>query len=422
MTKRNFLSALLLGSFLATGWSTGTTSSPLTTSSPDPIIQTTEKPVVHEERYAFKIACPEREIPFMEEQLEKYLQDNDWVNVTLEVVAISTGDIVNRVEDWNSGPDLFAFCSDAIGSLLSKGVLDVISKDGDIDGRFAIDDTHFAYPYSGDNGYFLYYDRELFAGREEKLETVEGILEVCRESGREFCYPLGDPFYSMAFLQSFGAGYDIQWNRDERRISTLTSAFATEEGLLTAKAMMSLVQDPNVFATEATAAPSESNGFAAVVDGSWSKERYIQAMGEENLGAAPLPSISYDGKTAVLKSYLSYKMYGVNPLPSKKDTGRLGLLHDMAVHLVRPEVQKKRHKELGILPLDSETGESCGIEKGSVEGALLLQGENAIVQGLMPETLWTAPESLFLLLEKGQTVDDEALMAELQKIDTQLTI
>lgn len=424
MTKRTFLSALLLASFLATGCSTEASSTPNTPTQPsDPgDVTTPQRPTVHEEKYTIAFACPEREIPFVERTLEKFLEDNDWINVTVKGEAYSTGEIASRVKDWEKGPDLYAFSSDTIGDLLAKGALDFVPEGKESLDKFAIGSDHFAYPYSGDNGYFLYYDKELFAGKEDKLRTIEGILDVCQEAGRQLCYPLEDPYFSMAFLQSFGAGYDIRWNPDEKRVSQQSSDFASEEGLLAAKAMLSLVQDPLVFSTTATAAPSQFNGFGAVVDGSWRKENYIQQMGEENLGAVSLPSMTIEGKEAKLKSYLSYKMYGVNPLPNIKDSTRTALLHDLASYLASSEIQRERYQELNVLPVDALTGESCNIAEDSVEGALLSQGENAIVQSLVPEALWTAPDSLFALLESGEKVSDESLREELSKIDDLLTL
>ena len=43
-------------------------------------------------------------------------------------------------------------------------------------------DTLFAYPYTADNGYFLYYDKNYLT--ETDVQTLDGILALAEENGK----------------------------------------------------------------------------------------------------------------------------------------------------------------------------------------------------------------------------------------------
>ena len=427
MNRKWFLSSLLFAGLISIpSCANESTDSLMTAASSQKTDKATDTsssmPKGHDEDYHLVLASPESEKAFLEGAVRSYLDSQGWTKVTFEIREITTADIGRKISDWENGPELFAFNSENAGRLLSAGALSaedgkVFSSgqtlSGDVSGR------RMAYPYSVGSGYFLYYDKSLFVGREEKLESVEGILEVCSEEGRDFCYPLGDAFYSMALLQSFGARVESTWNENTKGF-TVSSAFSTEAGLLGAKAMSRLVQDSGIYATEFTAAPTSFNDIGAVVDGSWSAQRFAQSVGEDNLGACPMPSLFLDGKETPLKSFVSYRMYGINVLPSGKDEKRLSLLHALAGHLSSEEIQKDRYRECGLLPLTVETGEALGISEGTANWALLRQAEDAIVQGIVPEGFWEAPASLYGRLSSGEVLGEEDLREELEKIDSLL--
>ena len=126
----------------------------------------------HEEDYRFLFAFPNDEKDFLQEEIQTYLDDNLWENVTFEIETLSQGDVLTK-EDWKEGPDLYAFCSGGTKELLEKGVLRE-NKEG-----------QYGYPYAIDTAYFLYYDKSLFVGKEEKLANLEGLLDVLGENDRQ---------------------------------------------------------------------------------------------------------------------------------------------------------------------------------------------------------------------------------------------
>lgn len=357
----------------------------------------------HEEDYHFLFAFPNEEKDFLQEEIQTYLDDNLWENVTFEIETLSQGDVLKK-EDWNKGPDLYAFCSGGTKALLEKGALREDNA------------GQYGYPYAIDTAYFLYYDKSLFVGKEEKLASLEGLLDVLGENDRQLCFALHDSYYSMAVLSSFGASYEVDWDMGQKKVSKIESTYDTQEGLLGAKALMKIVQNDRVFVTDRPASPIKSNGLGATIDGSWNYNTYLSALGE-NLGLLPLPSITIEEKSVPLKSFLAEKCYGVNPLPSANDTGRLSLLEDIAEYLASPEISLSRYEELALLPLEKSLLPKEKTEEGSLAETLLEQAGNAIVQGLVPEGLWEAPEHLLSLLEQGQPLTDAVLTQELLAID-----
>ena len=419
---------LLSASFLAGCAEKSSSSHPqssLDSSSPD----STNDPE-HEEDYELTLACPADMAEHVRIVAESYLEREGWTKVTVALEAIETGDVVSAVMDWSRGPDIYAFCSDSMLALLQSEALDPLPQssvaslkesvsDARLQAAFA-DSVPVAYPYTGDNGYFLYYDASLFSGKEESLSTLEGILDVCKAAGREFCYPLGDPFYSMAFLQTFGAGYEAHLDEGLAAIEEVDSSFASKEGLLAARMMADLLQDPAVLATTSVAAPSENNNIGAVVDGTWSYQRYADAVGEENLGVAPLPWVTREGRTKRIRSYLGYKLFGVNPHPSGEDKTRLSLLHGLAAALLSSEAQEERLERFGIPPVEQGVLEGKDIDVPWIE-AIVEQAEAAIPQTLVPESLWQAPLPLYEALSSGDSLTDERLLGLLSDIDSLLS-
>lgn len=383
--------------------------------------------------YHLKIAGPEAQSTFIKEQVQKYLDDNGWDNVTFEMMDLGEDKADTNVTDWTTGPEIFAFASDKMLNLVKANALNTVPS------RYAdqmaedmneaaivagtLGDNMVAYPYAGDNGYFLYYDKALFAGKEDKLNTVEGIIEVCKEAGRQFCYPLQTQFYSMAMLQTFGASYTITMNADQTDIASVTATYDEEAGVRAGKGMMQLIQNANVLATTTQSAPTEANGIGAVVDGSWNSAAYEQALGgADKIGACKLPTLTVDGQTANLTSFLGYKLYGVNAQPAAGDTTRIGLLHSIANYLASEEVQSARFDAFSTAPTNVAVSEMEKVTSNQYIKAINDQSEFAIPQTITPPNLWTAPDAFYsqIVDAKGTPLTDEQIQAAMTVINNNL--
>ena len=391
---------------------------------------TSTGPTIHEETYKLKIAGPEAQSTFIKEQIQTYLDDNGWENVTFEMMDLGEDKADTNITDWTTGPEIYAFASDKMLNLVKANALNAVPTryasqmaddmtEGAI-GAGTLGDNMVAYPYAGDNGYFLYYDKAIFEGQEEKLETVEGIIEVCAAAKRQFCYPLKTQFYSMAMLQTFGASYTITMNADQSDIASVTATYDEEAGVRAGKGMMQLIQNSNVLATDKQAAPSEGNGIGAVVDGSWNAAAYEEILGED-LGACKLPTITVDGQTANLTSFLGYKLYGVNAQPAKGDSTRIGLLHSIANYLASEEVQSARFDAFSTAPTNVNVSEMDKVTSNQYVKAINDQAEFAIPQTITPPNLWSAPDAFYAqITEATGPLTDEQIQAAMTVINNNL--
>ncbi len=337
---------------------------------------------------------------FVETQAKKFLSDNGYKNVTITMYEVGE-DAAKNITDWESdaAPDIYGFASDQLGSLNGAGVLaelptkytnEMIESMGNeaVDaGRLV--DSYYAYPYAGDNGYFLYYNKDVVS--DEQAKTVEGIIAACAAKNLKFGYALdkGSEFFSIGTFMSFGSRYKVSLNNDGT-FKSATSDFDKDNGILGAKAVHQLATDSYVDVTNGGArnkAPIEANGFGAVVEGSWNYKTFSEQLGDK-MGVAKLPTITVEGTTANLSSFLGYKLYGVNPKKSVNDTARLTLTHMIANYLVSAECQEARFDTLGTVPTQKTVKAMEKVQNNGLVKALAAQAEFSVAQTVVPGNIW----------------------------------
>lgn len=335
----------------------------------------------------------------------------------------------SEVTDWNNGPDVYAFASDKILPLYQAGALANVSGDyetfiGDTMSDAAVDAGTFAgslkaYPYAGDNGYFLFYNKSLLTS--EDIKSVEGILAKAKENNQKFAYPVGDtPFYSVGTLFSFGARYNISIDNNGV-VESIDADFDGENGVKAGLALMKIINDPNW--QNAQAAPTTANGIIACVDGSWNAASYQQQMGD-NYACAKLPEITVTYEDADYKanlgSFLGYKLYGVNPLVSRGNTERIQAAHDFAKFLTCEETQSWRFENFSIAPTNEKLAATSEVQNNPAVAAINAQSEFAVPQTATPANLWTAPNVLTQSIINKKVTDVTTLLAALKTMNTSI--
>lgn len=145
----------------------------------------------------------------------------------------------NIIEDPSNGPDLF-FCyendykllkeNNVLMSLENTGYDTIIRTNNSLISIkcASIDNELYGFPFSVDNGYFLYYNATYLS--EDDVKTLEGILAKCDEYEKEFCMDVGG-WYTASWFFANGVGgpdsctfhedesgkifYDINWDEPE---------------------------------------------------------------------------------------------------------------------------------------------------------------------------------------------------------------
>ncbi len=381
------------------------------------------------------IGGPSLQKDWIKTEVETFLTQNNLSDkYTVENYTLGESDVNNadKISDWTVGPDLFAYASDQTLGLVQKGIL------GEVPSTFASDmkknmadeaiaaakvgTKMYGYPYAGDNGYFLYYNKSVFKGQEDKLNTIDGIVEVCNANELKFSYKLAEPFFSVGLLFTFGARYNVTLSTDETSIAGITADFNTEKGLKAAKAMRSIVQNATIDTTkEGQKAPTTANGLGACVDGSWNAATYSEAMGKD-YGCVKLPTVTVDGETKNLSAFLGYKLYGVNKQKSQSSE-KLAVLHKLANYLVSSSVQEKRFDDLTIAPTDKKVKALDKVQKTPHVKALADQAQFAVAQTIVPNGAWTEATNPYTpILAKGSaTITDDDLQSYMESFNVAVT-
>ena len=110
------------------------------------------------------------------------------------------------------------------------------------------------------------------------------------------------------------------------------------------------------------------------------------------MGVAKLPTITVEGKTANLSSFLGYKLLGVNPKKSAGNTERLTLIHQLANYLVSAKVQEARFDALNTVPTQKSVKAMEKVQNNGLVKALAAQGEFAVAQTVTPGNIWSGAQ------------------------------
>jgi len=206
--------------------------------STEPSVEPSEEPFIGT---TISIWTTANEVELIEEIIEEY---NDTALPENQIKAeIETKDALRLpseiIVDPSNGPDLF-YCNDSDYKLLKENNVllslentgyDTIirTNNSPISIKCAsIDNELYGFPFSVDNGYFLYYNATYLS--EDDVKTLEDILIKCDEYEKKFCMDVGG-WYTASWFFANGVGgpdscsfhedesgkifYDINWDEPE---------------------------------------------------------------------------------------------------------------------------------------------------------------------------------------------------------------
>lgn len=339
--------------------------------------------------------------------------------------------IDSTVVDWAApnAPDVYEYASDKIYILHSKGALakitgsykqyimeemdesaqDLVTCGGDI----------YAYPYTGDNTYYLQYDKSVFT--EEDVKSMETLLAVAAAGNYKVGYNLETPFWGAAAMFTFGADFDLQYDEDGNLLD-ITSDFNTAKGLKAATAIY------NIMTHEAwvndSGVPALESATKAVIGGTWDIKSF-KDLWKDDYGCAIMPTVTVDGETAHLGSFLGGKAFGINPQVSQGDTDRFVAANELAKFLSGYECQTKRYEENSIYPCIISAQNHRNMQGDENVAVLRAQMPYSRAQSAIPQSFWDAPGVFIPGIKDGTITKDmlqdacdsfnEAIKAELNK-------
>ena len=332
----------------------------------------------------------------------------------------------SEVIDWSVGPDVYEFASDKLAGLYTKGALAPVGCqfatfiDEELNG-FAqacatFNDQYYAYPYTGDNTYYLQYDSSVISA--EQAKSMKDILDAAHAAGKKVGYNLSEGFWGAGAMFTFGADYKISFTEDGN-IKSVEADFNSEKGLMAAKAIYEIVSHPAFLDTADV--PTLSNDICATIGGTWNIAGIKEFYGE-TYACAVMPTVTVKNNagedvTANLGAFLGGKLLGVNPQQADGDMDRLQAAHKLAMFLAGKECQLKRFENAGIAPCHVEAAENEAILASPNVAVLSAQGEFAHAQTSVPDGVWSAPKVMVTAM-KAENFDISSLQALVDTFNT----
>lgn len=377
--KKKVLNALLCVSMVAT-MITGCGSSDEGTGA---VASGTEAaaPAASGETIALKVWAAEEDQALTAELVEKFKAANPDqtfdITIGVESEAKAKDDIL---VDPEAAADVFAFASDQITDLVKAGVLqpvqdvDTISSEnvaGSVEAA-TVDGTLYAYPFSADNGYFLYYDSTVVTDP----TNWDAILADCAAADKKAGMVMASGWYNAGFF--YGAGFTTELNADGSTTMDWNGTSADGiNGTDVAQAMLDIATNSAFLPiTDGDTSNQIATGdLAAIVSGTWDAEA-VQAAFGEGYAACALPTYTCAGNQVPMGSAAGYKMIGVNA-----NSAQVGWAMELAKFLTNEESQTARFEARQIGPSNIAAGENPAVQENIALVAVTAQnGANGVVQ------------------------------------------
>lgn len=340
-------------------------------------------------------------------------------NTTYEITlgVCSEADAYTKLStDPSAGADVYAFANDQILNLNRVGALARLGGDNleamkSANGEGAVNaakigDGYYAYPYSSDNGYFLYYNKSVVTD----TSSLDAILAACQTAGKKFVYDLDNSWYDAAFFFGTGCTYEVTYTADGKAEESVACNFDdATKGVAAGKAMINLAAHSAFMngGDDELKAGFADGSVAAAVSGTWNATAIQGSLGD-NYAACKLPTFTVDGTTYQMSSFAGYKLYGVNPY-----SDFLAEAHKLAAFLSGEAMQQKRFETFEIGPSNTNIAASEAVKANVALAALAAQGAYAVAQTAVPSGFWSAVET-FGLEVCAKTVTVENLSEKLK--------
>lgn len=370
-----------------------------------------------------KVWAPDAALDVFKAQCDAFIAQYPDAGITIEVVAQGEGDAAaNLLNDPEAAADVFSFACDQLNRLKDANVImpvntslaeDVKARNSEKSLQAAtLDDTLLAYPETGDNGYYLVYDKRLVS--DEDAQTLEGVFEACRKAGKKFIVDAGNGFYSCMF--PFTGGLKIEGLEGEENDVQKFNDYDQDEVVATLEAFAKLFHeyDDIFFSTSpdkvSAGLAEDPSTVAAGIDGSWNAATVAKILGD-NYGAAKLPTINVNGEDKQIISMHGYKLIGVNAMSKAPNAAQL-----LADYLSGEACQLERAEKISWGPSNTKAAESEVVKNNPAISAILDQAQYTVPQVNIAPTFWDPMGNLGNnLFKEDAKYDAETLSALLDK-------
>ncbi len=387
-------------------------------------------------KYTLTIWGAEEDQDMLRKMCEAYANANPQNTYEFLFGVQSESDSADKVlNDVQSGPDIYSFASDQINKLYAGGALARVGSDiektiKETNTPSSVDaasleingEEHlYAYPYSGDNCCFLYYDKRVFKD-ESKLASLDSILDTVEASKKTMHFKLNDDgwYLSSFFFSNPELKYNVTYNENMAE-QAVEINYNSSAGLDVMKALRTYLNRNGLVAQtdDSKIIAAFTNGTAAAaVSGTWNAKAIEGILGE-NMGVCKLPTARIGEKQVQLSGYMGYKLIGVNGYSRNK-----GEAHKLALWLTNEQNQMKRFEARGFGPTNKNLVENEAILADPVMKAVMEQAKFNRAQKDVPGNYWTPMSALItpIITAKadGTKVTDSMLKEYLNNLCAQI--
>jgi len=338
-------------------------------------------------------------------------------NIEITVQVQGEGDAAAQVlNDKDAAADVFSFACDQLTRLMNANALapvfeadDIIARNSEASVAAAtVNGELYAFPETGDNGYYLVYDKSVVS--DEDAKTLEGVLEACKKAGRKFVVDAGNGFFSCMF--PFTGGLTLEGIEDETQ---QFNDYDEDKIVDTLEAFAKLFHDyADIFMSSeatkiSTGMAANPRIVAAGVDGSWNAAAVADALGDD-FGALKLPTINVNGTDEQIISMHGYKFIGVNSHSKFPEASQL-----LADFLTDEAAQLKRAQELSWGPSNNNAVKDSAVTDNVALSAILDQSQYSVAQVNIADTFWSPMGTLGNTLWKDADYSKDTIKKNFEK-------
>lgn len=339
--------------------------------------------------------CDEYETDMFQKRIEQFFAEHLDMEAEVEFEPVGASICKDTfLGDAANGADLFCIPDDQLLTMAASGVIEEIAYADEVKKRSlkgavqaaSVSGRMYAYPYTADNGYFLYYDKRYFT--KEDVRSLDRILELCDLSHKKFIMNWTSGWYLYSFFGN--TGLQLELNEDGLTNScNWNTAKGEIKGTDIAQSLLDIANHPGFEETaDSDFAKKALDGTAiAVVSGVWDAADIKKAFGGD-YGACRLPEYSCAGKRIQMSSFKGYRLLGVNSYSQHRELAEM-----LADYLSNEESQNFYFQSRQNGPSDKNAAASEDVLKVPAIAAVLEQSEYGVLQKI-GQKYWT-PMSVF---------------------------
>ena len=329
--------------------------------------------------------------------------------------------------DIEAAADVYSFASDQLADLVRAGALanlddpelsDVYSKAGksiddikaanveDSIEAASVDGKLYAFPTSGANTYFLFYDSSVISA--EDAASWDTLLAAAKKAGKKVGMTLNSGWYNASFF--YGAGFTTGLNEDGTTTMDWNGTSAAGyKGTDVVKSMLDIASN-SAFKpiTDGKISDTIASGdLCAVVSGVWDAPNAQKVWGD-GYAAVKLPTYTLGDDQIQMAPAYGYKFEAVNAY--SKNLGWATLL---AEYIANEESQTAHFEQVETPPTNRKSLELDSLKENVAVLAATSEGEFGVIQNVGGK-FWDPTKTFGEMIAKRKVKSgDEAAIQEM---------